>query len=621
MHRHFNLTSNSNNNNLKVMNKSTLKFLGLILVAIVAFSSCGSLKKMADNAHLVTYSVTPNPLEMHAGMVPVSVNVSFPPKYFYKKAYLIISPYIVSDADKTKEIKLDTKTLQGEKVKDNNDIISYKNGGSVSYKDTFPYEAVYRMSDLELRIEANAGKEPVAFGNVKIADGIITTPELVDQGLKVDNGAFSSTGNAAARTILTAPVTLPTSASAKMEPLKVYFDKQQSSLSAKEQKDKKITDFVANMKTISNEKDKEILSVSLASYASPDGPTKLNESLVTGRTNASEKFLVDKMKKDGVKGADGAKFISRTTTSQEDWDGFKNAVAASKIEDKELILKVLTMYSDWDVRDKEIKNMSKVFPKLASDILPLLRRSEVYVEYKTKQRTKEEILAAAKTNVKDLSQLELFYVAQESKGADKETYYKKYIELYPSDWKALNNLGVYYIGEAKYADAKTYLEKANTAEANNATIMNNLGALYMGLYLKDGKVEDLTKAEEYFGKAYAKSSTDEIGYNLGVILIKQGKYSDAVTKFGTTASFNKALAQLLNGKPENAASTLKSVTSTDGYYYYLKAIAAARQANETEVLDNLKTAIGKNSTLKAYAKKDMEFNKFFENATFKAIVE
>jgi len=606
------------------MKKSSINFLVLILATVLTLGSCGSLKKMADNAHLVTYSVSPSPLEMHAGMVPVSVNVTFPPKYFHKKAYLVISPFIVSDNDKTKELALKVRTIQGEKVKDNNpDVISYKNGGSVSYKDTVPYEAIYRMSDLELRISANAGAAPIAFGNVKIADGIITTPELVDQGLKVDNGSVG-TGTGSAKTILAPPVSLPTSATAKAEPLKIYFEKQQSAITSKEQKDKKITDFVSSVKTISTDKEKEVVSVSVASYASPDGTTELNGKLVEDRYTTSQKFLADKMKKEGVKGAENAKFLSRTTTSQEDWDGFKTAVSASKIEDKELILKVLTMYSDWNVRDKEIKNMSKVYPKLANDILPILRRSEVTVEYKTTAKTKDQVIAIAKTSPKDLTATELLYAGQEATGADKETFYKAYLTTYPTDvnaWKANNNLGVYYIGADKLSDAKTYLEKANTLEANNASIMNNLGAMYMALYLKNKKAEDLAKAQEYFTKAYAKASNDDIGYNLGVILIKQGKYSDAVTKFGSTASFNKALAQLLTDKPENASSTLKSVTSTDAYVYYLKAIAAAGQDKEADVLDNLKTAVGKNSALKAYAKNDMEFNKYFENATFKAIVE
>jgi len=599
--------------------KKSIYFLVFILAAILTFSSCGSLKKMAKNAHLVTYTVTPSPLEMHAGKVPVTVNVTFPPKYFHKKAYLVISPYLVSDLDKTKEIKLTTKTLQGEKVKDNNDIISYKNGGSVSYKDTVVYDASYRMSDLELRIEANAGKEPVAFGNVKIADGIITTPELVNEGLKIDNASGTST-TGTPKTVLTS-VTLPASTTAKADPLKIQFDKQQSTITSKEQKDKKITDFVTNVKTIAADKEKEIISVSVASYASPDGTTELNGKLVEDRYTNSEKFLLETMKKEGVAGSDKAKFLSRTTTTQEDWDGFKAAVTASKLEDKELILRVLTMYPDWNVRDKEIKNMSKTFPKLANDVLPLLRRSEVTVEYKTTQKTDAQIIAAAKADPKSVTQTELFYAAQKSTGADQETLYKAYVTNYDKDWKAQNNLGVYYVNAGKYADAKTYLEKANTLEANNATVMGNLGAMYMAMYLKDGKAEDLTKAQDFLTKSYTKEAKDETGYNLGVILIKQGKYSDAVTKFGSTASFNKALAQILNDKADGGTTTLKSVTSTDAYVYYLKAVAAAQQDKEADVLDNLKTAVGKNAALKAYAKNDMEFNKYFENATFKAIVE
>ncbi len=272
------------------------------------------------------------------------------------------------------------------------------------------------------------------------------------------------------------------------------------------------------------------------------------------------------------------------------------------------------MYTDPEVREKEIKNMSKAYLELADDVLPLLRRSEISATYKTKPKTKEEIISLAKSTPEDLSQVELFYGAQEAPKADKEAIYKTYTATYASDWKGFNNLGVYYISENKLSDAEAALNKANSLEANNATIMNNLGAYYWAK-------GDLVKAQEYFEKAYAKEKSDEIGYNLGVILIKEAKYSDAVQKFGSTASFNKALAQLLNDKATESNTTLKGVTSEEGIFYYLKAVVAANEDKESDVMDNLQKAVGKDASLKDYAKNDMEFNKYFENETFKAIVE
>lgn len=595
------------------MKKSTINFLVFILVATVTLSSCGSLKKMAQNADLINYTITPDPLEMHAGKVPLKVDVTFPAKYFNKKAYLVITPYLVSDLDGTQEIQFRTQTLQGEKVKDNNPVIPYATGGSYSYTDTIDYADIYRMSDLELRINANLGGSsvPLDFATIKIADGIITTPELVDEGLKVDNGTVG-TGAGSARTVTTS-VALPASSTAKEE-VKLYYDLQKSNLSYKEMKKAEIDSFINEIKALTENSDIELTNISIASYASPDGPTDLNADLVDGRGTTSEKYLVDKFKKAKVEKATESDFLKTETTPEEDWEGFKSEVTASELADKELILRVLSMYSDPEVREKEIKNMSKAYLELADDVLPLLRRSEISATYKTKPKTKEQLIQLGKTNPEELSQVELFYGAQEAPTADKETIYKAYTSTYASDWKGFNNLGVHYITQNKLSDAEAALNKANSLEANNATIMNNLGALYWAK-------GDMTKAKEYFDKAYAKDKSDEIGYNLGVILIKEAKYSDAVQKFGSTASFNKSLAQLLNDKTAEAASTLKAVTSEEAIYYYLKAVIAANEDKENDVLDNLKKAVGKDAKLKDYAKNDMEFNKYFENETFKAIVE
>lgn len=596
------------------MKKSTINFLVLILVATITFSSCNSLKKMAKNASLITYTITPDPLEMHAGKVPLKIDVTFPPKYFHKKAYLVITPYLVSDLDKASEVQFDSQTLQGEKVNDNNPSIPYKSGGSYSYRDTIDYADVYRMSDLELRINANAGGKQQDFVTLKIADGIITTPELVDEGLKVDNGLVGtgSTATGAARSIKTS-VTLPASSTAK-ESLTIYYDLQKSALSSKEMKKTEIDAFITEIKALTENKDIELTNLSVSSYASPDGPTDLNADLVDDRGTTSEKFLLDKFKKAKAEKATTTGFIKSETTTEEDWEGFKTQVSASSIADKELILRVLSMYTDPEVREKEIKNMSKAYLQLADDVLPLLRRSEISATYKTKPKTKDEIIALAKTKPADLTQVELFYGAQETTGTDVETIYKTYNTTYATDWKGFNNIGVYYIANNKLTDAETALTKANSIEANNATIMNNLGCLYMA------KGDD-AKALTYFEKAYAKGATDEIGYNLGVLLIKQAKYSDAVTKFGSTASFNKALAQLLNEKASDANTTCKAVKSEEAIFYYLKAVVAANEDKETDALDNLKKAVGKDATLKVYAKNDMEFDKYFENETFKAIVE
>ncbi len=592
------------------MKKLTLHFIAVVL--IFALAGCG-LGKMVDNAKLIQYQVNPSPLEMHAENVPVEVTVQFPAKYFHKKAYLVITPYIKSD-DGQNEIGLKSQTLQGEKVKDNNPVIPYEAGGSYAYRDTIPYDQAYRMSDLELRIGANKGGngKDFTFGAVKIADGIITTPELVDEGLKIDNGTLGSSDKGLMR-MITPTVELPKSRT-ETQSLVLYYPVQQSNLPAKEQSKEQVTEFLGNVKDLKSNPDIVFKNMSVASYASPDGPVDLNSGLVEGRGKSSQSFLITKFKKEKVEGAENPDFLSRETTPDEDWEGFKKAVQESNMEDKDVILRVLSMYSDPDVREKEIKNMAAVYDELRKDILPQLRRSEIIATYETRQKTPQELMNLGSTNPQSLSQLELFYAAQVSESTQKETIYKNYNNTYTNDWKGFNNLAVYYIENDQLDDAEGQLQKAEAIDANNAVVINNFGVLYWAK-------GDYAKAEEYFKKAAQIDPNDEINYNLGVICIKNAKYADAVKKFGSTPSFNKSLAQTLSGNNSEAVTTLNSVKSEEAYYFYLKAVEAAKSTDNNGVLTNLRTAIQKDGSIKDYARNDMEFKNYFEDETFKSIVQ
>ncbi|MBN2894236.1 MAG: tetratricopeptide repeat protein [Bacteroidales bacterium] len=592
------------------MKKLTLQLIAVVLV--FALGGCG-LGKMVDNANLIQYQVNPNPLEMHADSVQVEINVTFPAKYFNKKAYLVITPTIKSD-NGNNEIGLVSQTLQGEKVKDNNPVIPYDRGGSFTYKDKIPYDVAYRMSDLELKIAANKGGngKDFSFGTVKIGEGIITTPELVDEGLKVDNGSQGNTGEGLMRTV-TPKVDLPKSRTEKQS-LVLYYPVQKENLTSNEQKKSEIDEFLTTVKNAKENKDIVFQDITIASYASPDGPVDLNSNLVEGRGDNSQKFMTGKFKKAKVEGADQSDFMKRETTPDEDWEGFKNAVQQSNMADKDVILRVLSMYSDPDVREREIKNMSAVYDELRNDILPKLRRSEIIATYETRQKTQQELINMGKTTPKDLSQVELFYGAQSAEGADKETIYKNYNTQYSSDWKGFNNLGVYYIKNNQLDDAEAQLQKAEAADANNAAVINNMGVLYWAK-------GDYDNAAKYFKQASQIDPSDDINYNLGVICIKKGNYADAVTKFGSTPSFNKSLAQTLNSSNTDAINTLNSVKSQEAYYFYLKAVEAAKNSDDNGVFTNLKTAVQKDATIKAYASEDMEFARYFEDETFKSIIQ
>lgn len=589
------------------MKKNVLFMLATVLM--IVFSGC-SLKKMVKNAQLVQYTVTPNPLEYKAGKVPVQISVSFPAKYFAKKAYLVATP-VITTKDGSQELPLKSFTLQGEGVKDNNPVINYVSGGSYTYNDTADYNQLYRNSDLMIKVGVNKGGngKSLTFATVKIGTGIITTPLLVDEGLKIDNGTVGNTGTGM-MSVVTPTIPLPQSPEVKQS-LVLYYPLQKANLDTKEQKKPDIDSFVNNLASQVKNPDMTLKGMDVAAYASPDGPVTLNHNLVGGRGSNSSDLMTNKFKKANV---DAKDFLQRSTTPDEDWDGFKNAVQTSNLADKDIILRVLSMYQDPDVREKEIKKMSKVYDELRKDILPKLRRAEIIATYQVRQKTTDEIINLSKTDPNRLSQDELFFGAQSATGTDKEMIYKTYTSKYASDWKGFNNLGVYYITTNQLDQALLQLQKAENIDQNNASVINNMGVLY---YAKG----DYTNAEKYFKKASSLDPNDKINYNLGVIFIKQGKYADAVQKFGATASYNKSLAQVLNGQTNDAQKTLGNVNSQVAMYYYLLAVEAARNSDKNVALSNLKQAIAKDANLKAYALNDLEFRALFNDEDFKSVVQ
>ncbi len=605
------------------MKKITFSIVAVALIFIL--SGCYGFKKMIDNSDTITRSVSPDPLEMHAGKVPISVTVKFPEKYFHKLAYVIVTPTLKSDDGKVTH-EFPSETLIGENILESNPKVLFKTGqikygpnesdvrSDTTYQFMMDYDPAYRMSDLELVIGAKKGLsgELADVVSVKIADGIITTPELVDGGLIVDNGKQGNTGNGVARTMEVSKSLDPVSNN--NEEITIFYPLQKSNLTSKEKRREDISNFVEEVKKAKDDKEQELVSFTIASYASPEGPEELNSDLVTKRGETTQNFMSKTLKKAEVEGSDDDKFFTRKTTPTEDWEGFKAKVEASNITDKALILKVLSMNSDPVKRETEIKNMSKVYDELRDDILPQLRRSEIYATFKTEAKTEAELIILGKSNPGELSQNELFYAAQSAEGADKETIYKSYIAKYPQDWQALNNLAVYYIRTDQLNEAETYLQKAENIEANQNTILNNFGVVYWAK-------GDLTKAKEFFDKAYGVNATDEIGYNLGVLQIKNAEYDEAVKSFGGTASFNKALAQVLTGNSSGAEKTLKSISSEEGYYYYLLAVIAAQQTDENKLYSNLEKAIKADASFKEYARNDMEFKDYLEKETFKGIVD
>lgn len=580
--------------NLKNMQTNTLKVLALAAGTSILLTGCDGLGKMIKKQNLITYEVTPKPLEMHGDSVSVSISGKYPAKLFAKKAVVTVTPAIkYAGGEKT----LKPVVLVGDKATASGTKISYDKGGTFAYTDKVAYESGMKVAKLEIRAQGQVKKKTKDFKPVEIADGTIITPLLVRNDEK---GIFAKDAFVKVQ---------PANQSAS-----VYFPINQSAVRSGELNSAEMKSVLDFLKTNGNNTMwYEFKGVEVNSYASPDGGQDLNAKLADARGKSGGKALEGEFKKnknkDNTFGKDAAKYNVKSTA--EDWDGFRSLMEASTIKDKDLILRVLTMYSDLDQREKEIKNLAATYTEIKDKVLPKLRRSVLTIVVDKKSRTDEMISRLCNTNPDSLSIEELLYGATLTSDVNtKMNIYAAAERLYPSDWRASNNLGVTYIMMNKVNDAKSALERAQKNASGNAIVMNNLGII-------SAKNGDRRTAYDYYQKA--GSAGPEVGYNKGIVNVRDGKYSEAVSNFGSYKGFNLALAQLLNGSPEMVNGTIDGSDEKDmAIAYYLKAVAAARKGDSSG-LSNLKTAIEKDGSLKAMAKDDCEFLKWRENSEFKSL--
>ncbi len=572
------------------------KILTLVSVALttVILTSCGGLNKMKKNYGMVDYTVTPPVLEEHADSVDISITGKFPEKYFNKKAMADVTPVLKWEGG---EKAFKTVKVQGEAVQDNNTTIAYVSGGSFSYTDRISYADAMKMSKLEVRVDAYIATKPdkkVGFDVKEIASGVIATPLLVNMKGKVIIGADKFQR-----------------ITADKKQAEILYNIQQAQVRSSELRKDEVKALVEYINEAKENERKEFTGVTVSSYASPDGAEDLNSKLADNRSKAADKYIQKQFRK--VEAASKEDFVSNNITA-EDWDGFKQLVQASDIADKDLILKVLSMYSDTETREKEIKNISAVYLELAKDILPKLRRSKINVNVNLIGYSDEEITAIFNAKPDSLNVEELLYAATLTKDqAQKLNVYTKCSEIYPKEWRGFNNKGVILFETEKYDEAKQAFEAAKELDNTNSKVLNNLGAVE----LVKGNVAD---AKELFTSAGGAGA--EVNYNKGIVAIKEADYASAVSMFGDNNSFNSGLAKLLNGDNDGAVKAADSGDDKDSAMnFYLKAIAGARSSNTDLLFNNLRSAVEKNASLKAAAKTDMEFANYFEDTTFKSIVE
>ncbi len=560
-------------------------YLPLLMAMIVALSSCS--KKMGELSSDY-FTTTPQVLEAVGGKVPVTINGKFPEKYFNKKAVVEVTPVLKWDGG---QVKGQPAVFQGEKVEGNDQTISYKMGGNYTMKTSFDYVPEMAKSELYLEFNAKIGDKTVAIPAVKIADGVISTSELINNTL---NNANTALGEDAFQRIIK-----------DAHQANIMFLIQQANLRASELKSASMKDFHNQVAEVNAAENKKISNIEISAYASPDGATDLNTDLAEKREANTNKYLSKELKKAKVNAVVDAKYTA------EDWEGFQELVSKSNIQDKELILRVLSMYQDPEQREREIKNISSVYKNLADDILPQLRRSRLTLNYEIIGKSDEEIAKLADADASKLSLEEILYAATlTNDNAKKAAIYTKATQQFPNDYRAYNNLGALAFQAGDVTKAESFLSKAASLKAAPEVSMNQgLLALAKG---------DKTAAETYLGKA---AGAKQINETLGNLYVAQGQYDRAVNAFGDSKTNSAALAQILAKDYNKAKSTLANVAKPDAYTDYLMAILGARTNNVSMLTSSLKSAIQKDSSLAKKAAKDLEFAKYVTNADFLSIIK
>ena len=555
------------------------KLVFLSAVAVATLTSCGGKlgKLSADN-----FKVVPNPLVAESGQVPATINGMFPEKYMAKKAVVTVTPELrFTDNGVATAVKGQSATFQGEKVLGNDQSISYKVGGHYTMKANFAYQPAMQKSDLYLTFNARVGKKEVQVPAVKVATGVIATSELYRSTITSANPCTSQ--DAFQRV------------NEQKFDATIKFLIQQAELRKSELKSNSVQEFTSLLKRIA--KDQEglnINNVEISAYASPDGGVSLNEKLANKRQKNTESYVKKQMKAAKI----DANLSSQYTA--QDWEGFQELVKASNIQDKDVILRVLSMYQDPQEREQQIKNMSQGFRELADGILPELRRARMTINYETIGRDDDQIFAQYKEDASKLSVEELLYAASiADTDAQREDILKTTTNLYREDSRAYNNLAVLAMQKGNNAEAQKYLSMARTLDTKNAEANANMGLLA----LQQG---DAKTAEDYISRAAGANNLAEA---LGNLHLAQGNYALAQQDFAGVNSNSAALAQLLNKDYARATQTLANVKNPDAMTDYLNAIVNARQGNNDAAASYLRSAIQKDPKLAQFAANDLELSK------------
>ncbi len=556
-------------------------FFFMALMAAVLLSSCGAPVQPEQ------ISVNPNPLAVVGNKVNAQITGTFPTKKFAKNAVLVVTPVLKYNGT---EVLGQPVTYVGERVKENGKMVSYKNGGTYSQTATFDFVPEMAVSELYLRFEARKGKKVVEIPDVKIADGVITTAKLVDP----KEVRAQITPDQFQRIIQ------------ETQEADIMFLIQQANLRDSQLNSQEMKALKNAIKEAIKAENKAINGIDVRAYASPDGALDLNTGLANNREKNAQRYMERILRQNRAK----ADITSDVTA--EDWDGFRALVEASNIDDKEMVLRVLSMYSDPEEREAQIKNLSAVYQTLATEILPALRRSRIVLTTDIIGKSDEEIARLAKEDATQLNVEELLYAATLTNNYDeKMAIYQKVANQY-NDYRAYNNMGMLYFSRGNMDEARRNYAKALSLNANDADVNYNAGVMALA-------DNDLKKAEEYLGKA--AGTQGNLKAAMGTLYTMKGDYAKAKKSYAGENTNNAATQMILNEDYAGARKALAAVENPNATTAYLSAIVGARTNDREAVYSNLRSAIAQNASLKERARADIEFAKYAEDEQFLAIVK
>jgi len=559
-----------------------ISFYALLAGLVFAAVSCSNLKPLSQS----NFNATPSPLETVGNSVPVTVNGTFPEKWFNKNATVKITPVLKYAG--TKESYGSAQTYQGENVSGNAIEIPYNRGGNFNMSFSFPYQTDMLTSELFMRFDAKIKNKSVKLPEVKVADGIVATSALASAQTTAPSVADDGFQRIIKQT----------------QDANIHFVIQQANIRSSETNTQDMRSWQQRVQDAFNDP-RQNVDIEISAYASPDGGLTLNERLAAQRERNTTQYLEGELKRRKIDTDVNARYTAQ------DWEGFRQLLEASDLQDKELVLRVLSMYPDPETREREIKNISFVYSDLASTILPQLRRSRITANIEIIGKSDEEIMEFWRANPKKLSVEELLYASTlTDNDADKEKIYQYVTVNFPQDYRGWNNMATAYYQRGEYNNAKQALDRAALVSPNAAEVNVNKALFAM----MDGNTQS---AKELLGRS---SGANNLEAAMGLLYLMEGDYNQAVDAFGDTKSNNAALAQILTKNYNAADITLKAIKNPDALTYYLMAVVGSRTNNFNDVMTNLRSAITMDKTMATRALNDLEFAKYRTNQDFMTLL-